>query len=231
MSATVIQEISAHWAEAAMALCVSTLIATAFSRKLTKLADSALTASASITKLGEGPNKPRSSLLKNKLTIMVLMLMLVSLPIIPVGQGNHLSLAAILAGVFGEISSLSVLLVLAGLSPCGLPQRERKLLLLPIASGLILYWTVLTYGPVDLYRLGYLHAATGKMGTVLLLAGLAISSLMLPLRLVGLIAAACVSWALGLQASTNLWDYLLDLPSLFGYLGLFAGTFRRRVAL
>ena len=231
MSATAIQEISAHWAEAAMAFCMSVLIANALSRRLTKLGDPLLTASAPITKLGAGPNKSRLAVLKNKLTIMALILMLVSLPIIPVGQENHLSLAAILAGVLGELSSLSVLLVLASLSPGGLPLRERKLLLLPIASGLLLYWTVLTYGPVDLYRLGYLYAATGNLGTILLLAGLTVSSLMLPLRFVGLITVACMSWALGLQASTNLWDYLLDLPSVFVYLGLFARTFRRPVAL
>jgi hypothetical protein len=231
MSVTVLQEISAHWAEAAMAFCMSALIAKALSRRLNKPGDLPLVASASITKPRTATNKHRSSILKNKLSIMALVLILVSLPVIPVGEGNHLSLAAVLAGVLGELSSLSVLLVLASLFSGWLPLRERKFLLLPIASGLLLYWTVLTYGPVDVYRLGYLHAATGKLGTIFLLAGLAISSLMLPLRLVGLLTVVCLSWALGLQASTNLWDYLLDLPAFFVYLGLFARTFRRRVAL
>jgi hypothetical protein len=214
-----------------MTLCTSALLAQALSRRLRTAQDPHSEAGESISKLNVALNTHGLSLLKNQLTITVLLLILVSLPIVPVGQGTHLSLAAVLAGVLGEVSSLSVLLVLANLVPHWPRCREWKYLLLPIASALMLYWTVLTYGPVDLYRLGYLHAATGKMGTVLLLAGVAISSLLYPLRLAVLLTLACMSWMLGLQASTNLWDYLLDLPSVVVYLWLLMGTFRRRLAL
>jgi hypothetical protein len=164
---------------------------------------------------------------KRKYLIGAMLLVLASLRIIPVGQAN-LSLAAILAGALGEISSLSVLLVTANFLPGWLPLRDRKLLALPVVVGLVLYWTVLTYGPFDLYRLGYLHASSGKLGSILFLVTLGFLSLMMPIRLMGLVALACLSWGLGMQASTNLWDYLLDAPSVLIYFGLLMGTFLPR---
>jgi hypothetical protein len=164
---------------------------------------------------------------KRRYLIGAILLVLASLRIIPVGQVN-LSLAAILSGALGEISSLSVLLVTANFLPGWLPLRDRKLLALPVVVGLVLYWTVLTYGPFDLYRLGYLHASSGKLGSLFLLIALGFISLMMPIRLMALVALASLSWSLGLQASTNLWDYLLDLPSVLMYFGLLMGTFLRR---
>jgi hypothetical protein len=164
---------------------------------------------------------------KRKYLIGAMLLVLASLRIIPVGQAN-LSLAAILAGAFGEISCLSVLLVTANFLPGWLPLRDRKLLALPVVVGLVLYWTVLTYGPFDLYRLGYLHASSGKLGSILFLVTLGFLSLMMPIRLMGLVALACLSWGFGMQASTNLWDYLLDVPSVLIYFGLLIGTFLPR---
>ncbi len=164
---------------------------------------------------------------KRKHMIGVLLVLIASLKIIPIGS-VHLSLAAILAGALGEISSFSVLLVMANFFSRGLPLQDRKLLLLPVMAGLVLYGSVLTYGPFDLYRLGYLHASNGPPGSLLLLGALGLLSLMMPLRLVALISLACLSWSLGLQASTNLWDYLLDVPSVLIYLGLLMRTLLRR---
>ena len=164
---------------------------------------------------------------RRKYWIGSMLLVLVSSKIFPIGQA-HLSLAAILAGACGEISSLSVLLVIANFLPRWTTLRVRKLLILPVIAGLVLYWSVLTYGPVDLYRLGYLHASSGKLGSLILLSAVAMLSLIMPIRLVSLLALACISWSLGLQASSNLWDYLLDVPSILIYLGLLTQNYIRR---
>lgn len=167
------------------------------------------------------------AVLSHKLILSLFFLILLCIPVIPLGP-NRLSIAAILASVLGELSSLTVLLVAASFFDRWRMPRHRHLLLLPVLAGLTLYWSVLSYGPIDLYRLGYHHAATGPYGTMALLSALALSGFIMPIRLMFLLALACLSWSLGLQTSTNLWDYFLDLPSFLAYLGLLLASFHKR---
>ncbi len=156
-----------------------------------------------------------------------MLLILTSLAIIPIGA-VRLSLAAILGGALGEISSLTVLLVIVSFWPGWPTLGDRRLLLLPVVAGLALYWSVLSYGPFDLYRLGFIHASGGKLGSLFLLGTVGLVSLLMPVRTMALVSLACLSWSLGLQASTNLWDYLLDVPCVLIYLVLLMRTFLRR---
>jgi hypothetical protein len=179
----------------------------------------------------DSPSLPFSSQLRWRgFLFSILVLALVSLPLVPVGP-TRLSLAAILAGIISEISTLSLLIVLAGLSDGPSLARQRRFQILALCAGFILYWSVLTYGDIDVYRLGYLHSSGAGAGVIYMLLALATFCLLLPLRHAVLITLACLSWALGLQSSTNLWDYLLDVPSFLIYLFLFLRTILRRSRL
>jgi hypothetical protein len=188
--------ISNSWATAVMAIALSGLIAQALLRRSYPL----------------------------KVLTALLLLVLVSLPLVPVGP-TKLSLAAIMAGWLGEVSSLSVLLVLATFVPGLTPLLRRRTLILPIVAAVLLYGSVLTYAAFDLYRLGYLHADSGKHLPLWILGALACLGVVMPIQWISLVAIACLSWALGLQASTNLWDYLFDVPSIFVYVVLLSKSF------
>jgi hypothetical protein len=159
----------------------------------------------------------------------LLFLGLVTVPLIPVAN-SYLSIAAILSSLLSEVSSLSVLAVVASFFPGAAISKSRRFLVLTVLAGGLLYWSVLTYGYLDLYRYGFLQASTGQHGILGFLLGLSLVSLFLPLKISVLIALSCLSWSLGFQASSNLWDYLLDVPAFLIYLGYLVSTLFARHA-
>lgn len=131
-----------------------------------------------------------------------------------------LSLAGFLRGMVGDLSLPSVLLLVAALGarlrqlPGGdravwWSVRERGALLLFISvSAWLLYPFALGIGTLDPYRSGF--------GGVGLLVMLALLSLWAMRRGSYLLPAACslavLAWSIGWYESTNLWDYLIDVP-------------------
>jgi hypothetical protein len=187
--------------------------------------------------LGQSPDRLQASTLSklrfrslgSRLSMALFFLGLVAVPLIPVAN-SHLSIAAILSSLFSELSSLSVLAVVASFFPGAAISKSRRFLAVAVFAGGLLYWSVLTYGSLDLYRYGFLQASTGQHGILGFLLGLALVSLFLPLKISVLIALSCLSWSLGFQASSNLWDYLLDVPAFLIYLGYLISTLLARPA-
>ena len=131
-----------------------------------------------------------------------------------------LSLAGFLRGMVGDLSMPSVLLLVAALS-ARLRQlaggggtawwsvRERLTLFLFISVlALLLYPFTLGIGMLDPYRSGF-----GGVGLLVMLALLSLWSMR---RSSYLLPAACAlavaAWSMGWYESTNIWDYLIDVP-------------------
>jgi hypothetical protein len=224
-----LQWASVYWSQAAMAIGIGGLGAHLLNQWLVRRSG------RDTQEIGRSSIKRNQDILSTNVTLQarlttlaVLLVTLTYLPIIPVAT-HHLSLAAIFAGVLSEISSLSIFLLMTSFILGPAISERRSFLFVAVLAGLLLYWSVLTYGAFDIYRLGYIHAATGPLGTLSLLIALALFALFHPLRIAIPIALACISWALHLQSSTNLWDYLLDVPSVLLYLGLLLRTYRTPV--
>ena len=131
-----------------------------------------------------------------------------------------LSLAGFLRGMVGDLSMPSVLLLVAALvarlrqlagndGRAWWNQRERFALHVFISVlALLLYPFALGLGMLDPYRSGF--------GGVSLLVMLALLSLWSMRRGSYLLPAACslavLAWSLGWYESTNIWDYLIDVP-------------------
>ena len=131
-----------------------------------------------------------------------------------------LSLAGFLRGMVGDLSMPSVLLLVAALvarlrqlagndGRAWWNQRERFALHVFISVlALLLYPFALGLGMLDPYRSGF--------GGVSLLVMLALLSLWSMRRGSYLLPTACslavLAWSLGWYESTNIWDYLIDVP-------------------
>jgi hypothetical protein len=131
-----------------------------------------------------------------------------------------LSLAGFLRGMVGDLSMPSVLLLVAALAArlrqlagndgrAWWNQRERFALHVFISVlALLLYPFALGLGMLDPYRSGF--------GGVSLLVMLALLSLWSMRRGSYLLPTACslavLAWSLGWYESTNIWDYLIDVP-------------------
>lgn len=131
-----------------------------------------------------------------------------------------LSLAGFLRGMVGDLSMPSVLLLIAALAArlrqlagnegrTWWNQRERFALYVFISVlALLLYPFALGLGMLDPYRSGF--------GGVSLLVMLALLSLWSMRRGSYLLPAVCslavLAWSLGWYESTNIWDYLIDVP-------------------
>jgi hypothetical protein len=133
---------------------------------------------------------------------------------------SGLSLAGFLRGITGDLSIPSLLLLITALftglrrSTTGATNgfwkgRERDTLLVFLnVLSLCLYPFALGIGRLDPYRLGF--------ASVVLIIGMALVSLwglyrhlvLLPLS----ITLAVLAWSQGWYESTNLWDYLIDVP-------------------
>lgn len=158
---------------------------------------------------------------------LAVLLALLALGLVPV-QG--LPLVAYPRALVPELSIVAlvalgwVALVRAGLAQ-PLPASQRvTLYLLFGALGLLLYPAALGLGPLDPYGWGY-----GPRTMLVVLGLLALLLLYLGHRLaVAMLALATLAFALGLLASENYWDYLLDpLVVIYCWLALLVAGARR----
>lgn len=131
-----------------------------------------------------------------------------------------LSFAGFLRGMVGDLSMPSVLLLIAALvarlrqlagrdGVAWWNQRERFALYAFISVlALLLYPFALGLGMLDSYRSGF-----GGVGLLVMLALLSLWSMR---RGSYLLPAACslavLAWSMGWYESTNIWDYLIDVP-------------------
>lgn len=140
---------------------------------------------------------------------------------------HDIGLAGLLAGWWGDPSTLGLACLLAAwwperrigttaqAAPAPLPALSHWLPGLPLRfylvlalTALCLWASVLWVAPLDAldpYRAGF-HP--GLLMTVPLM----LWCWFLPLRLQVCVALAVLAWLLRLQASNNLWDYLVDVP-------------------
>ena len=131
-----------------------------------------------------------------------------------------LSLAGFLRGLVGDLSTTSLLLLVAALvarlrqlaggeGVAWWSMRERFVLFLFVSVlALLLYPFALGLGMLDPYRSGF-----GGIGLLVMLALLSLWSMR---RASYLLPAACslavLAWSMGWYESTNIWDYLIDVP-------------------
>lgn len=153
------------------------------------------------------------------LGLALLLLVVFMLPVVPF-QERRLSVAAIISGLLGEFSALTVLLVITSYLPLSSQIKSARLYLPLSLVGFLLYLSVLTYTGPDLYRWGFAHSQLAPGEHWAMPALLALWVWVLPLRVAILVVLASVAWLLGLQGSRNYWDYLLDLPLYLHALGL-----------
>ena len=131
-----------------------------------------------------------------------------------------LSLSGLLRGMVGDLSITSLLLLTSALwerlrylktlkEVVLWSERDRYSLLLMVSGfALVLYPFALGIGMFDPYRLGF--------ASVIFIVALALLSLwaiyrglvLLPL----VIALSVLAWSQDVYESTNLWDYLIDVP-------------------
>ncbi|MBA4381518.1 MAG: hypothetical protein C0406_03035 [Sideroxydans sp.] len=131
-----------------------------------------------------------------------------------------LSLAGFLRGLVGDLSMTSMLLLVAALvarmrllaggdGVAWWSVRERFALFFFISVlALLLYPFALGIGMLDPYRSGF-----GGVGLLVMLALLSLWSMR---RGSYLLPTACslavLAWSMGWYESTNIWDYLIDVP-------------------
>jgi hypothetical protein len=131
-----------------------------------------------------------------------------------------LSLAGFLRGMVGDLSVPTVLLLVAALvarlrqlaggeARAWWDQRERFSLYVFISVlALLLYPFALGLGMLDPYRSGF-----GGIGLLVMLALLSLWSMRRGLYLLPLVCSlAVLAWSMGWYESTNIWDYLIDVP-------------------
>lgn len=139
------------------------------------------------------------------------LLTLMFFALLPVG--SYLSLAAYLRGYFGDLSIVSLFLLVIMFCQIKFRQnmqsiniKRNHLLWLVSMIALIFYPFALGLSTIDPYRLGF--------GNIYFLASLFFLSLLFwyiqEALIVWGILFAVLAWLLKLIESTNLWDYLLD---------------------
>ena len=154
---------------------------------------------------------PSSAMPKTpKLAVSLLVIFLLGLWL-PWGDAG-LPLLAYARGVVSDFSVTSVLLSVLWIGQRmdvmpALRQAEKQMAYAILAlTAAVLYPTALGWGDWDAYRLGW-----GSPSLVMGLSLLALSCFWMGLRLLPLlIAAAVMTWSLGILESGNLWDYLID---------------------
>ena len=131
-----------------------------------------------------------------------------------------LSLAGFLRGMVGDLSITSVLLLGAalytrlrllagGAADAVWDARNRYSLLLFLSViALLLYPFALGIGTLDPYRSGFAGVSFIVALALLSLWAMRRNLMLLPLAL----SLAALAWSLGWYESTNLWDYLIDVP-------------------
>ncbi len=136
---------------------------------------------------------------------------------VPVGE---VDLLTVLRGVSGSPSVVTLVLLGALFAArCGAhrvfaPGEALLVAGLAALTGALFYPPALGLGPVDPYAWGYgegsFTLAVGGVSAVAWLAGRRVLALAL--------VAALAAWRLGWLESSNLWDYLIDVPLAAGSL-------------
>lgn len=157
-----------------------------------------------------------SSPARRTVLIGLVVALVVNLPLFP------LSAVSVVRSLSGDLSITSMLLLAAAIARRGgwLASRTRRdqawLLGLILIGSVVLYPASLGLGAFDPFRWGFSGAAL--LGALL---GLALVGLWLGAPTATLaIALAVLAWSLRLNASTNLWTYLLD--PMLGVYAVFA---------
>jgi hypothetical protein len=123
----------------------------------------------------------------------------------PLGMSLELPLSAYVRGVTGDLSIVSMLLLLASLLPSA--KKTPLGFKAPIALlAIVFYPLALGFGMLDPYAWGY--GSIGLLISVILFAilcGLAGWT-----KGVWILSVAIIAWAAHWHESANLWDYLLD---------------------
>lgn len=175
---------------------------------LTGLAGSAVVIAAAVVSVGRAVGLRRSWLAPTAAVSAVA-------AFAPIGA---LPLAGHLRGVVGDLSLITLVLLLIGLYRHvrgeGHVDARSSIALksLAVVGGLFLYPMSLGLGAWDPYRLGY-----GDPWFLAVLLAVALASLFLDCSFVtACVALGVLAWSVGVHESRNLWDYLLD-PLLFAW--------------
>ena len=158
------------------------------------------------------------------ITKAILLLALANLLFWPLGMSLDLPLAAYVRGVVGDLSIMTLLLLLSSLF---LNQRQAPagFKLGIVIVGFAFYPFALGFTMFDPYAWGY--GSIAFLIAVLLCAIVCV--LANSIREAWMIAFAIIAWSVSWHESANLWDYLLD-PLLLAWamLTLIAGVVRKR---
>ena len=158
------------------------------------------------------------------ITKAILLLAMANLLFWPLGMSLDLPLAAYVRGVAGDLSIVTLLLLLSSLF---LNQRQAPagFKLGIVVVGFAFYPFALGFTMFDPYAWGY--GSIAFLIAVLLCAIVCV--LANSIREAWIIAFAIIAWGISWHESVNLWDYLLD-PLLLAWamLTLIAGVMRKR---
>lgn len=158
------------------------------------------------------------------ITKAILLLAMANLLFWPLGMSLDLPLAAYVRGVVGDLSIVTLLLLLSSLF---LNQRQAPagFKLGIVIVGFAFYPFALGFTMFDPYAWGY--GSIAFLIAVLLCAIVCV--LANSIREAWIIAFAIIAWGISWHESANLWDYLLD-PLLLAWamLTLIAGVMRKR---
>jgi len=158
------------------------------------------------------------------ITKAILLLAMANLLFWPLGMSLDLPLAAYVRGVVGDLSIVTLLLLLSSLF---LNQRQAPagFKLGIVVVGFAFYPFALGFTMFDPYAWGY--GSIAFLIAVLLCAIVCV--LANSIREAWIIAFAIIAWGISWHESANLWDYLLD-PLLLAWamLTLIAGVMRKR---
>ena len=158
------------------------------------------------------------------ITKAILLLAMANLLFWPLGMSLDLPLAAYVRGVVGDLSIVTLLLLLSSLF---LNQRQAPagFKLGIVVVGFAFYPFALGFTMFDPYAWGY--GSIAFLIAVLLCAMVCV--LANSIREAWMIAFAIIAWGISWHESANLWDYLLD-PLLLAWamLTLIAGVMRKR---
>ena len=154
----------------------------------------------------------------------ILLLMIANLFFWPLGLNLELPLSAYVRGVIGDLSTVSVLLLLSAL----FVRNQSAPWIVKVAIGLVglcFYPFALGLGMFDPYGWGY--------SSVALLIAVLVFALLCAIakwnRGAWIIGLAIIAWGMQWHESTNLWDYLIDpILVVWAIFGVVATIMKKR---
>ena len=154
----------------------------------------------------------------------ILLLMIANLFFWPLGLNLELPLSAYVRGVIGDLSTVTVLLLLSAL----FVRNQSAPWIVKVAIGLVglcFYPFALGLGMFDPYGWGY--------SSVALLIAVLVFALLCAIakwnRGAWIIGLAIIAWGMQWHESTNLWDYLIDpILVVWAIFGVVATIMKKR---